>query len=99
MISHLSPVEEVFCCVICKQGIMKPGRITITLEQGRITLVFKQVPADVCENCGEQYLNERTTRELLEAAGTAEQHGIEVEVRSFTPSLVTPDQITFADDS
>ena len=38
---------------ICQHGKTKPGKISVTLERGTLTLVFKGVPTDVCENCGE----------------------------------------------
>jgi YgiT-type zinc finger domain-containing protein len=40
-------------CVICKQGETQPGTTTMTLERDTTTLVFKNVPAQVCENCAE----------------------------------------------
>lgn len=48
-------------CVICKNGEIKPGTVTVTLEGGGSTLVFKNVPAQVCENCGEAYVDEAIT--------------------------------------
>ena len=52
-------------CVICKHGETHPAVTTVTLEQGGMTLVFKGVPAEVCQNCGEAYLDETTTARLL----------------------------------
>jgi hypothetical protein len=43
-------------------------------------VVFKDVPADVCDNCGEYYLGEAVTRELMERAEAAVAGGAEVEV-------------------
>lgn len=48
-------------CVICKQGENLLGTVTVTLERDGTTLVFKNVPAQVCENCGEAYVDEATT--------------------------------------
>ena len=70
-------------CSICNHGETLPGSVTVTLERGGMTLVFKDVPADVCDNCGEQYVSEATTRRLLEQANTAAESGVTVEVRSF----------------
>lgn len=70
-------------CVICQQGETAPGRVTVTLERGGATLVFKDVPAQVCENCGEAYLDEAVSRRLLESATAAVRAGVQVEVRSF----------------
>ena len=44
---------------------------------------FKDVPADVCENCGEYYLSEEITGRLLERAEGAVQSGTEVEIVRF----------------
>ncbi|MGH9078021.1 MAG: YgiT-type zinc finger protein [Acidimicrobiales bacterium] len=55
------------------------------------TLVVKAVPADVCDNCGEEYLDEHVTSLLLHLVDTAARTGVEVEVREFaTPSPVRP---------
>jgi YgiT-type zinc finger domain-containing protein len=70
-------------CLICKHGQTHPAPITVTLERGALTLVFKAVPADVCENCGEQYVSAEITAKLLKEAEAASAAGIEVEVRSY----------------
>ncbi len=70
-------------CVICKQGDTQAGTVTVTLERGKTTLVFKGVPAQVCENCGEAYVDDVTTAQLLEEAENALQAGVQVEVREF----------------
>jgi YgiT-type zinc finger domain-containing protein len=48
-------------CVVCKKGETKPGKTTVTLEKDGATLVFKGVPADVCANCGEEYVDSKIT--------------------------------------
>jgi YgiT-type zinc finger domain-containing protein len=70
-------------CVICKHGETEPGTTTVTLERDSLTLVVKGVPAQVCENCGEAYMNEETTRRLLETAEAEVQAGGQVEVREY----------------
>ena len=70
-------------CVICKHSEVTPGTTTVTLEQGLTTLVVKGVPARVCQTCGEEYLDEATTRDLLDAAAAAERTEVQVEVRQF----------------
>lgn len=67
-------------CLICKQGEAKPGQATVTMQRGGCTVIFKGVPADVCENCGEYYVSETVTRELLRRAELAAQNGAEVEI-------------------
>jgi YgiT-type zinc finger domain-containing protein len=70
-------------CVICKQGQTRPGKATIALERGGMTLVIKAVPAQVCEVCGEAYVDEATTTNLLRQAAEASKAGVEVDVRTY----------------
>ncbi|MBZ0292952.1 MAG: type II toxin-antitoxin system MqsA family antitoxin [Anaerolineae bacterium] len=70
-------------CVICKHGETRPGMVTVTLERNGSTLVFKNVPAQVCENCGEAYVDEATTEQLLRSAEAAVTAGVQVEIREF----------------
>jgi len=70
-------------CVICKQGSTNPGHVTVTLQRGTTTVIFKEVPADVCENCGEYYLSEEITEKLLKRAEEAVSKGAEVEILKF----------------
>lgn len=67
-------------CVICKNGETHGGTATVTLERGEATVVIKDVPADVCENCGEYYLSEEMTEEVMALAEDAVRHGAEIEV-------------------
>ncbi len=67
-------------CVICKNGSTKPGLVTFTLERGNVIVVFKNVPAMVCENCGDFYLTSETTELLLEKAAKTLEKGVEFEI-------------------
>lgn len=67
-------------CVICKQGQTDKGFATVTLERGQTTVVIKDVPADVCENCGEYYLSEEVTEKVQNLAEQAFKNGVEIEV-------------------
>jgi len=70
-------------CVICKGGETRPGRTAITLERDTTTLVFKAVPAEVCANCGEAYVADEVSRQILAAAELAARSGVQVDVREF----------------
>ena len=70
-------------CVICKHGETRPGKTTVTLERSGVTLVVKSVPAQICENCGEAYVDEDSTRQLLGTADEALRAGVQVNVREF----------------
>ncbi len=70
-------------CAICRSGVLRPGKATVTLERDGMTLVVKGVPARVCENCGEEYVAEAETRRLLETAADAARAGVKVDVRDY----------------
>jgi len=67
-------------CVICKNGTTKQGFVTFTLERGNVIIVFKNVPALVCQNCGDFYLTSETTQMLLEKANQTLTKGVEFEI-------------------
>ena len=56
----------------------------MTLEKDGATLVFKGVPARVCGSCGEEYVDEEITANLLRSAEEAARSGIQVEIRQYT---------------
>lgn len=70
-------------CPICKHGETHAGTASITLEREHTTVMFKRVPAEVCENCGEVYHDAKVTRSLLEQADLAAQRGVEIDVRRY----------------
>lgn len=70
-------------CAICNQGELKPGKVTVTLERKGATLVFKGVPAQVCTNCGEEYVDETVSARLLARADALAKEGAQVDVREF----------------
>lgn len=70
-------------CPICKHGQTSPATVTVTLERGGATVVFRGVPAEVCDTCGEQYVDSATTSRLLAEANRAIRAGVQVEVRAY----------------
>jgi YgiT-type zinc finger domain-containing protein len=71
-------------CVICNQGNTQPGTATVTLTREFLTLVVRGVPAQVCENCGEEYVDEETSKHLLATAEESARAGVQVDVRQYT---------------
>jgi YgiT-type zinc finger domain-containing protein len=67
-------------CVICKQGETRPGKTVVTLSRGETTVLIKDVPAEICENCGEYYLSEAVTGQVMALAEEAVRHRAEVEI-------------------
>jgi YgiT-type zinc finger domain-containing protein len=75
--------EEAMKCVVCKQADVKPGTTTVTLERDELTLVIKNVPARVCPNCGEAYVDEDVTGRLLRDAEAMARSGAQVDIRQY----------------
>ncbi len=67
-------------CLICKHGTVREGLVTFTLERENVIIVFKNVPAMVCENCGDFYLTAETTKMLLAKANQTLSKGVEFEI-------------------
>jgi len=70
-------------CILCKQGNTKSGMVTVTLQRGDTIVIIKGVPAQVCENCGEYYLNDEITERVLSMAEEAAKKNVEVEILRF----------------
>ncbi len=75
--------ENQMKCMICKQGETKSVTTTVTLEREETTLVMRLVPARVCKNCGEAYLDDKMTSHLLKTAEQIAKAGVQVEVRDY----------------
>ena len=67
-------------CVLCKNGTTHRGTVTVTLERGKTVVVVRDVPADVCENCGEYYLDSSVAQEVYQRAEAAVARNAEVEI-------------------
>ena len=70
-------------CQLCKHGSTRPGMMTVNLQRVATTVIIKNVPAEICENCGEYYLDENTTKQVLSMAEEAAKNRAEVEILSF----------------
>ncbi len=70
-------------CVICRHGETAPGAATVTLIRDDTTLVVKDVPAVICNNCSEAYLEAEITEGLLNMAEGDVRAGVQISVRSY----------------
>lgn len=70
-------------CAICRNGETHPGTATVTMTRGEATIVVKSVPAEVCDNCGEYYLDDVISAKILVSAEEAVKQNREVEVIQF----------------
>jgi len=77
-------------CVICKHGETKDGTTTVTFDRDGMILVVKDVPARICTNCGEDYVDEQVASETLAIAELLAKSGTQVEVRRYVPGSAMP---------
>jgi YgiT-type zinc finger domain-containing protein len=73
-------------CIVCHNGETHPGTTTVTFHREGQTVVVNEVPAEVCENCGEAYVSEDVTTQVLEIAAHARKAHAQVLVRDFAPA-------------
>jgi len=65
---------------MCKSGETKPGLTTVTHQREGTVLVIKNVPGEICTQCGEYYLEEPVVRELDKLVEQAILRGTEVAI-------------------
>ena len=70
-------------CVICKTGETRPGHVTVNSQREGVTLLIKDVPAEICDNCGEYYLREAVAERVMQQAETAAGKNVELEILYF----------------
>lgn len=70
-------------CTTCKNGMMEEGNVTVTLQRGQSVIVIKNVPAMVCENCGDYTLSEIVTSRIMEIAEHAVLNNAEIEILQY----------------
>ena len=70
-------------CAICQNGSTTEGYTTLVLERDQTLVVFKSVPAQICSNCGEEYVSSAVNRALLSRAQKEWEEGILLEVLNF----------------
>jgi len=63
---------------------MKPGTATLMLERDNTTLVVKDVPADVCDQCSHELFSLDVADQARGILNGAVERGVQVEVLSFT---------------
>ena len=71
-------------CILCLQGRTAPGTTTCLAEPEGATIVVKEVPAEVCEVCGEPYVPEPVAARLEQIVNECVRAGAEVEILRYT---------------
>ncbi|HEX8847344.1 MAG TPA: type II toxin-antitoxin system MqsA family antitoxin [Pyrinomonadaceae bacterium] len=55
-------------CLACKHNLFKKETTVLPIERGNAILLITDIPARVCENCGETYLDEEIAQEVQDLA-------------------------------
>jgi YgiT-type zinc finger domain-containing protein len=70
-------------CVICKSGTTSQGSATYTVERDGHTYVLRDVPGDVCGDCGEAYFSGATVTAVMNQVELATTAGTDVALLKF----------------
>ncbi len=63
-------------CLVCRRAETRPNTTSITFERGAVSLAFTDVPAQVCPDCGESYVDEPVAAALLQSAEELVEAGL-----------------------
>ena len=63
-------------CLVCRKGQLINGLVSINFERDEFKAVINLVPAQVCPACGEEYLAEDVTEEVLSQAEKLSYEGM-----------------------
>jgi YgiT-type zinc finger domain-containing protein len=67
-------------CVIYKFSQFEEGKVTVTLQRGETVVIIEDVPANICKNYGEYYLDEIVTNRVFAQAEEAVNRHAELEI-------------------
>ena len=70
-------------CAVCKTGTFVEETTTLTFEKDGAVVVLRGVPARVCDQCGEVFVDEGNARKALDLARHELAKGIQVKVMRF----------------
>lgn len=70
-------------CLACKHGNLKAGHTTVTVERDGTTIVIRNVPAQVCDTCAEDYLDAAVASALETVLEEAARSGVRFELREY----------------
>ncbi len=67
-------------CLMCKTGETKPGMVTHSFQKGATIVIVKDIPAQVCGQCGEPYFDGDVAKVIENLVNDAVRKGAEVEI-------------------
>ncbi len=69
-------------CPLCG-GDKRPGTTIYSIDSGEGIVVVRAVPAQICSQCGEEWIDAQTAHSLEEIVNEAKKRHHEVEVLAF----------------
>jgi YgiT-type zinc finger domain-containing protein len=72
-------IDRSTTCPLCG-GDKMSGTTTFSAELGSGVVVVRKVPASICSQCGEEWIDNETARELERIVDEARRKGLQVEV-------------------
>ena len=76
--------EEKMICFMCK-GTVQDGFSNFTADMGKCIVIVRNVPSNICDQCGEPSYSDETARRLEEIVHSlTDQVSTEIAVVSYT---------------
>jgi len=69
-------------CPLCG-GRKQPGKTTYSVDLGSGVILVRNVPATVCMQCGEAWIDNHTAQKLEQITQEAREKGLQVEIVAF----------------
>ena len=70
-------------CIICKNGKTSTGTDTLTFEMNGHLVIIREVPGDVCGNCGHFYISSDAAIEVQHKVAKAVKDGAELKILKY----------------
>ena len=77
------------CCMTCRGGDLEPKPTNYMTERQDKFFIIKHVPAKVCRQCGEQYYNSATVRQIERILDNAQDSLLEVNMIHYDKAVAT----------
>ncbi len=74
-------------CPVCHGGHKRPGKTTFTVDLGFGVVVVREVPAQVCDLCGTDWIEDQTAETLESIVEQARRKHPTVEVTSWPDEM------------
>lgn len=73
-------------CFMCK-GTLEKKKVNYIVDLGETIIIIKGVPAKVCEQCGEQYFDAKTSENIEAIVNQLKRLPMEVSIVNYTEEV------------